>query len=723
MAYYDQCFKLCTAEKEVELYKMAAKELEKNVLQQLEKIKRCKGEALLSTYLKLYLDYRQESQSIHRIFAYLHRFWIPNQKNAGEKVLSDDDKVREVYQLALVQWRKYCFGNFADQLRQASLGLLDEERDGQQIDRNLVKNFVDLLNDLAVDQGIAFYENHFEKQCLIKTKEYYLKESSAFLQSGTVSDYMQKAENRIRKEEENGVFYFLPTTKPKLKLALDEAMITKHFDQLQNAFQDMIEHEEENDMRRFYFLFSRLDDGLQNSARTFQAHLKKVGTAIMAQQKAIKDTKKAIANAIPFIKELLVLHGKYLRIINTCFTRDGDLNGDPLFQQAMDKAFTEIVNLPTGKFTMARLLSFYTDKVLSGKEKVEDHEINSKLEEVARLFSYFQDKDSFAEYVRKGLCKRLLGSDKEFNEAHEQTFISKLKERCGNNYTRHLQGMFADINDAASKAIADGFVEWNKSDKVGKVDLSVTVLNESHWPITGAEKFPLALSQPLTDCVSKFEEYYKSKTDKRKLRWLFNHGTVVLATHYGKGKVQVEVTPIQACILQLFEKEKVITFENMVKNLWPEGQAAQKGVQSNAETLKFAIAPLIQTKGIAPIKRSGEGKELSENDKFGIRSEIKTKKRRLKFAGGSAAKTDSESKDVEKSIDKQREFEIDAAMVRIMKSRNVLSWNELTSESIRALKDRFQPNPRMLKRRLESLIEREFMARDQNDAKIIRYVA
>ena len=90
--------------------------------------------------------------------------------------------MREVYQLALVQWRKYCFGSYADQLRAASLGLLDEERDGQQIDRNLVKNFVDLLNDLQVDQGITFYENHFEKQCLIKTKEYYIKESSAFLQ-------------------------------------------------------------------------------------------------------------------------------------------------------------------------------------------------------------------------------------------------------------------------------------------------------------------------------------------------------------------------------------------------------------------------------------------------------------------------------------------------------------------------------------------------------------
>jgi len=78
---------------------------------------------------------------------------------------------------------------------------------------------------------------------------------------------------------------------------------------------------------------------------------------------------------------------------------------------------------------------------------------------------------------------------------------------------------------------------------------------------------------------------------------------------------------------------------------------------------------------------------------------------------------------VQKEIERQREFEIDAAMVRIMKSRNVLSWNELTSETIRALKERFQPDPRMLKRRLESLIEREFMARDESNSKTIKYVA
>lgn len=70
----------------------------------------------------------------------------------------------------------------------------------------------------------------------------------------------------------------------------------------------------------------------------------------------------------------------------------------------------------------------------------------------------------------------------------------------------------------------------------------------------------------------------------------------------------------------------------MVKYLWPEGQGAMKGGGSNTDTLKFALAPLIQTKGISPVKREGdpEAKDLSENDKYTIRPDIKTKKRRLR---------------------------------------------------------------------------------------------
>jgi len=59
-------------------------------------------------------------------------------------------------------------------------------------------------------------------------------------------------------------------------------------------------------------------------------------------------------------------------------------------------------------------------------------------------------------------------------------------------------------------------------------------------------------------------------------------------------------------------------------------------------------------------------------------------------------------------IQKQREFEADAAMVRVMKTRNVLKWNDLQIQVLDALKGRFKPEMILLKKRLESLIDRKF---------------
>lgn len=62
-------------------------------------------------------------------------------------------------------------------------------------------------------------------------------------------------------------------------------------------------------------------------------------------------------------------------------------------------------------------------------------------------------------------------------------------------------------------------------------------------------------------------------------------------------------------------------------------------------------------------------------------------------------------------------------MVRVMKSRNRLDWNKLQVEVINILQQRFTPNAKNLKKRLESLIDRQFMTRDENDPKTIVYIS
>lgn len=53
----------------------------------------------------------------------------------------------------------------------------------------------------------------------------------------------------------------------------------------------------------------------------------------------------------------------------------------------------------------------------------------------------------------------------------------------------------------------------------------------------------------------------------------------------------------------------------------------------------------------------------------------------------------------------------------------VLDHNTIITEVTRQLAGRFLPNPAVIKKRIESLIEREFLERDSEDRKLYRYLA
>jgi hypothetical protein len=153
-------------------------------------------------------------------------------------------------------------------------------------------------------------------------------------------------------------------------------------------------------MRRVYYLLSRISDGLQHTAKTLEEYMTKhVGFEIIDAQKK-RTPKDALQNAIPFIKSLIVMHKKYSELLVNCFSNHVafkaafDKVSAPLFfvsharasnHKYLDifvgrvvlrrrlahcaQAFTEIMNRPTGKWTMPRLLTLFVDHILKGKEK------------------------------------------------------------------------------------------------------------------------------------------------------------------------------------------------------------------------------------------------------------------------------------------------------------------------------------------------------------------
>ena len=77
---------------------------------------------------------------------------------------------------------------------------------------------------------------------------------------------------------------------------------------------------------------------------------------------------------------------------------------------------------------------------------------------------------------------------------------------------------------------------------------------------------------------------------------------------------------------------------------------------------------------------------------------------------------------IKEKVQSDRNLAIEAAVVRIMKSRKKLSHNDLVKEVL-IIMSLFKPQVKYIKQRVENLISREFLARDSKDPNIYLYLA
>ncbi|KAI3902489.1 hypothetical protein MKW92_033954, partial [Papaver armeniacum] len=159
---------------------------------------------LLQELVKRWANYKVIVSKLRPYFEYLDRYYIrrlmlPTLKGVAIKC-----------------FRKTVYEELKVQVKDIVISLINQEREGGEIDQTLVKNvlqiFVDLGNEDDGKQNMEYYINDFETAFLEDTADYYTRKASNW----TKEDYPVKPQEFLQKEKDRVSRYLHSSTEKKL---------------------------------------------------------------------------------------------------------------------------------------------------------------------------------------------------------------------------------------------------------------------------------------------------------------------------------------------------------------------------------------------------------------------------------------------------------------------------------------------------------------------------
>ena len=651
---------------------------------------------------------------VRDILMYMDRTYIQQQRR------------RPVYELGLHLFRITVWEHPMVQPRVTELlmSAVSKERDGLLTDdRSLLKAVLGMLLELGQADSSSVYEKDFENIFLTSTAEFYKQESLSYLSNNTATDYVAKATKRLEEERERSSALALPgSTEGPLQNIVETELIEKHartlVDMETSGFAELLKDDTKlADMRSMYDLFVRVPGSVDNLRDALADRIKRDGKALTTDQE------KGNSDPPAFVRGVLTMRERYDKIVSVSF------RGEKKAKKRMRESFEDFLNMDA---RAASCLAIYVDELLRvGLRGATEEQISEELQKVIIVFRYLSDKDVFESFYKQHLAKRLLGG-RSISDDAERAMASQLKAECGYQFTSKLEGMFNDMR--ISRDMRDAYKAYKRNqeqgENVSRVDIEVDVLTNGYWPSQNVP--PCTLPQTIQDAIGRYSKYYLGKHTGRKLSWQTSGGTAELKATFGSGpdkfrRHELLVSTYQMCILLLFNEKDVLTLNQIRAETQIPDQELRRHLISLC-TPKHRI-----------LKKGSKGKGItSDDDTFTFNFDYTSKLKRVRIplvkegmatrghddtmltSTAAASGTDGS---IPLPVEEDRRHLVEAAVVRIMKARKALHHNDLIAEVTRQLSVRFNAAPQFIKKRIESLIEREYLERSTDDHRVYSYVA
>lgn len=246
------------------------------------------------------------------------------------KYVLQNPHILSIWEMGLDLFRQYILQYTLVQTRivEGLLMLIEKERQGDAVDRTLLKSLLRMLTDLQI------YEQSFEPRFLISTERLYAAEGQRLMQELEVPEYLAHVDKRIMEENERVLHYLDSTTKYQLIYNVEKQLINEHVTNiLQKGLDSLLEENRLHDLSLLYSLLGRVKNGHTELCHSFNAYIKKRGRTIVIDPEKDKT----------MVQELLDFKDTMDNVVTNCFNRNEK------FGNSLKEAFEYFINQRANK--------------------------------------------------------------------------------------------------------------------------------------------------------------------------------------------------------------------------------------------------------------------------------------------------------------------------------------------------------------------------------------
>lgn len=265
---------------------------------------------------------------------------------------------------------------------------------------------------------------------------------------------------------------------------------------------------------------------------------------------------------------------------------------------------------------------------------------------------------------------------------------------------------------------------------------NINIKNNKRLNISEVKKHEeFNLPQILNKYIRNFTEFYNSKFKNRQLKWIHEYSYAFMDMKSSNGKVyNIIASNYQMSFLCLFNKNKnkKIAFKEILSLLNANTKDNNKSNDNNKnymQSLKSHFFPIFNSKlFLIQNKEKDEICEIEENDIVYLNTNFNLEENKLRLLNSIVEKKEvfvaEEKKETEVShfVLEDRKHQLDAIIIKILKRNKIVDFEKLKALAIEEIKKFFVPETKFIKTRLENLIDRNFVKRNEEDHNCYEFI-